>query len=414
MKAHILHIFSGRNLRIRVQTAFLLLFVFLLINPVQSQDKKTLEKSKRKLENQIGYTRKLLNETATKKKASLNDLSLLNRQIKNRQELIDVYNREIKQADAEILNLRNQIADLKKDLERLKEEYGILVYQSYKSRNQVDQWMYIFSADDFYQAYNRIKYIKAIGETRKEAAARIYKKEASLNDEITKLEDLKKSRLELMTSKEQEARELITDKSQKQEAVNGIVKKEKELKHELAQQQKEWQKLNDEIKKIIESQMKKTNSGNKEDKRIPLTPEEKLLAENFVGNRGKLPWPSERGQITSAFGPHPHPQLRITIDNKGVDIRTEQGAKARAVFEGKVIRIIQLGKFKAVLIQHGSYFTVYSNLSDVYVTEGDKVATKQELGLVGTSSETNETILHFELWSSSTNTPQNPEYWINK
>jgi septal ring factor EnvC (AmiA/AmiB activator) len=314
--------------------------------------------------------------------------------------------------------LRNQINELQKDLTKLKADYGLLVYQSYKTRNQTDQWMYIFSADDFYQAFNRIKYIKAIGETRKEAAARIYEKETSLQSQINRLENVKKDRLNLMTAKEQEAKSLISDKSHKEAAVTGIIKKEKELKQQLATQQKEWKKLNDEIKRIIEASMKKTTVTVKgkttETKKIPLTPEETTLASNFAGNKGKLPWPSERGQIISSFGPHPHPQLHVTIDNKGIDIRTERGTKARAVYAGKVNRIIQIGKYKAILIQHGSYFTVYSNLSVVYVSENENVATKQVIGLIATSSDSDETILHFELWSSQTNTPLNPEYWINK
>lgn len=390
----------------------ILLVVFLLVYiDAQAQDKKKLEQSKQKLENQIGYTRKLLNETASKKKSSLNELSLLTRQIKNRQELIEVLNREIDYADAEINKLNKEIDNLKIELTQLKEEYAHLVYQSYKSRNQVDQWMYIFSSTDFYQAYARIKYIKAIGQARKEAADRIIKKQKELNDQILYFQQVKKNRLDLLTSKEQEARSLINDKSKQEESVKDIVKKERELKQQLAQQQKEWNSLNEKIKKLIESAVKSKTNAKTQD-RIPLTPEEKLLAESFAGNKGKLPWPSERGQITSSFGAHAHPQLHVTIDNKGIDLRTEQGAKARAVFDGKVYRIIQLGKFKAILVQHGSYFTVYSNLSDVYVTEGDHVKTKQELGVVGTAADSGETILHFELWNAKTNSPQNPEFWI--
>jgi septal ring factor EnvC (AmiA/AmiB activator) len=390
---------------------FIALLFFAFMAPEQPKDKKKLEQSKKKLENQIGYTRKLLKETSSKKKASLNELSLIKRQISNRKELILVYNREIQQANVEINQHNQDIEDLETQLAQLKLDYGSLIYQSYKARNHTDQWMYIFSSEDFYQAFSRIRYLNAISDSRKAAVKRILNNEESIRQEIALLEKLKEERYALMTSKEQEAQKLNQNKNQQQVVVQRIANKEKDLKRQLAQQRKEWKKLNDEIKRIIAEEMKKQGSSDKPG-RIPLTPAEKELAANFAGNKGKLPWPSERGQITGKFGSHPHPYLRVTVDNKGVDIRTEKGSTARAVFDGKVKTIIQLGKFKAILVQHGSYFTVYSNLSEVYVSPNEMIKTKQALGLVGTSSETGETVLHFELWSTKTNTPQNPQYWL--
>ena len=396
---------SPRKLHLLWLSFFLLIF----IAAAPPQNKKTLEKNKKSLESQIGYTKKLLKETSSERRTSLNELSLLNKQIHNRKELIQVYNQEIRQADIEISLINEQISDLEAELKRLKENYAKLIYQSYKAKNQTDMWMYIFSSDDFYQAFSRIRHIKSIGETRRIAAERIKKREGELKTQIADLQLLKEDRMALMTSKEREAQLLVEDKKQKQVKVNSIMQKEKELKKQLAQQRREWKRLNDEIKKIIAASMEKKGSGSQ---RVPLTPEEKQLAANFAGNKGKLPWPVVRGQITGYFGSHPHPHLHITVDNKGIDIRTEKGSVARAVFEGKVKRIIQLGKFKALILQHGSYWTVYSNLSEVYVSVGDKVETKQELALIGTNTENGETVLHFELWSSASNKPQNPAYWI--
>ena len=392
---------------------FFLTFIItiLAINPAQAQSKKSLEKSKKKLEGKISYTKKLLNETKYQKKASLNELSLLNSQIRNRKELVTVYGREIKQADFEIVEIKSEISTLQSDLQKLKKEYGDLIYQSYKSRSQTDQWMFIFASEDFYQAYSRIKYLQEINEYRREKAIQIIAKEKKLQERIKTLEVLKNSRLQLLISKEAEADALLGDKSAKQKKVNSIIKKEKELNRQLAQQRREWRKLNDEIKRIIAAKMKKNKSGKSE--RLPLTPEEKKLSASFVANKGKLPWPSARGQITSRFGKHPHPTLHVTVDNKGVDIRCEKGAMARAVFTGKVVSIIPLPRFTAVLVQHGNYFTVYSNLVEVYVSEGETIKTKQQTGLVGTDKDSGETILHFELWSSTTSAPQNPEIWIH-
>jgi len=297
------------------------LFIGLLFpSSVWSQNKTALEKSKRNLEKEIGYTRKLLKETENQKKVSISEISLLNKQIKSRQELIEVYNREINQANNEIGLAKKQIEELEASLKKLKEEYGKLIYQTYKSRNAADQWMYVFSSSDFYQAYNRIKYLRAVGEARQEAAKNIVNKEAELTQRIAALERIKQDRTDLMTSKEKEASNLMHDKSRKEVAVKQISQKEKELKQQLSQKQKEWQKLNDEIKKIIEAQMKKAGKADKAAGRLPMTPEEKLLAESFAGNKGKLPWPLERGQIISSFGSHPHPELHVTVDNKGLDI----------------------------------------------------------------------------------------------
>ncbi len=387
------------------------LFMTFAISSLPAQSKKSLERSKKQLEGKISYTKKLLHETKNQKKASLNDLSLLNSQIRNRKELVTVYSREIKQADIEISDIKTEIQGLQKELKNLKKEYGDLIYQSYKSRSKTDQWMFVFSSEDFYQAYRRIKYLQEVSEYRREKAANILAKEKKLKERISALEILKNNRLQLLLAKEAEADALLSDKTEKQKKVNSIMKKEKELNRQLAQQRKEWRKLNDEIKKIIAAKMKSNNSG--KPGRLPLTPEEKKLSSSFVANKGKLPWPSARGQITSHFGRHPHPNLHVTVDNKGVDIRCEKGAMARAVFTGKVVSIIPLPRYTAVLIQHGNYFTVYSNLVEVFVSEGEMVKTKQQIGLVGTDSDSGETILHFELWSSSTNAPQNPESWIH-
>jgi septal ring factor EnvC (AmiA/AmiB activator) len=388
----------------------ILLFVFLLVLPAVSQDKKKLEKSKRQLEHKIRYTRKLLNETKHKKRASLNEISLLNSQIRTRKQLIVLYNSEIKAADLQIGVLKEDISNLDNDIKRLKKEYGRLIYQSYKARSKTDQWMFVFASRDFYQAYKRIKHLKEINEYRREKVEKIVQKEEEKKKSIADLEALKQNRLELLIAKEAEADALLNDKNIKQQKVKTIIQKEKELKNQLAAQRREWQKLNNEIKRIIAAQMKRTDASNP--KRIPLTPAEKKLSASFAGNKGKLPWPSVRGQITSRFGKHPHPNLHVTIDNKGVDIRCEKGAVARAVFDGKVASVIQLPKYKAVLIQHGNYYTVYSNLTDVFVVEGDMVKTKQQLGMIGTDKDSGETILHFELWSATSNTPLNPESWI--
>jgi len=389
----------------------LVLVNILIFNPLLAQDKSKLEDSKKKIEAKIQYTKKLLNETKNLKRNSINEISLLNSQIKNRANLIVVLNTEIVQTESSIVKLSRETKSLEEQLKKLKLEYGNLIYQSYKSSNQYDQWMFILASEDFYQAFNRVKYLQEINEFRREKAEKISKKEMDLRRGISELQKSKNDRLNLMVSKKVEAESLVNDKNIKQQKVKSFSQKELELRKELAAQKNEWDRLNQEVKKTIAKKINKVDV--KSGKVVPLTSQESALSQNFIDNKGKLPWPSERGQLVGKFGLQQHPTLSINIDNKGIDIRCEKGAMARTVFEGKVVSVLQLPKFMAVIIQHGSYFTVYSNLTEVTVSEGSNVKTKQNIGRVGTNKESGETILHFELWSSKTNTPLNPQSWIH-
>ncbi|RLD45835.1 MAG: hypothetical protein DRI86_04895 [Bacteroidetes bacterium] len=402
-------------MRINYKILIFCIFIGLmgLNSPTYAQKKKVtkkqLQSKQRRLEKNISYTKKLLNETKHKKKSSLNQLNLLQQQVKERKRLINAYSNEIVLIDNQINIDRKNIEELKSELKQLKKEYANLIYQSYKSRSQYDQWMFIIASTDFYQAMRRIRYLKEYNTYRRSKADDIIQTKAKIEEEIASYEKQKDERLGLLITKENETQELEKDRLRKKSVINRLQQKEKDLRKQLLQQQKEWNKLNKKLQKIIEEEMRKNSKNNN---RLPMTPAEVQLSKDFVSNIGKLPWPMKRGAIISHFGKHNHPQLHVTIDNKGVDFQCEQSTIARAVFAGKVARIIQMAKYKAVLVKHGNYFTVYNKLGQIFVKEGDMLTTKQKIGVVMTDKDSGETVLHFELWKQLQ--PQNPEKWIIK
>ena len=373
---------SFNNLKYVFRIVFIIA-VIAMINPQYSfaQKEKTQLKNKRqKIAKKISYTKKLLGETKNKKEITLTEYKLLKGQVKDRKSLIRTYNSEIRMLEEQIQEKRQNITQLNEDLSNLKEEYAALIYQSYKSRNNYDQWMFLFASDDFYQAYRRMMYLQEFNDYRRYKAADIQNMAREIEDEIQELEKKKDERLGVLIVKEQETRSLENDSRKKASAVKDLKFQERKLKRNLQKQQNEWRKLDKEIQRLIELEFKNKNGAKG---RLPLTPAEQKLSNSFAANLGKLPWPSKRGLITSRYGVHAHPELNnLQVDNKGLDFRCEKGSSARAVFAGEVVRVIRLPQFYAVLIKHGDYFTVYTKLSTLVVSEGDMVETKQRIGLV--------------------------------
>ncbi len=399
-----------KNTRLFIFVLFIALIGSYNVCFAQKSKKKTkaqLQYQRRKIEKKIGYTKKLLSETKSKKRYSLNQLSLLAKQVNERKKLINSYSNEIILIDNQIVFDNDNIKELNNKLANLKDEYAELIYQSYKSRSHYDQWMFLFSSSDFYQAMRRMRYLKEYNAYRRQKAEDIVATQRKLEQEIASLEKQKAERLGLLINKEKEASELEKDKKKKQLMLSKLQQREDDLKKKLRRQNREWNKLNREIQRLIEEEI---NRKDKNNKKLPMSPAEVQLSKDFVANIGKLPWPTSRGQITSHYGKYNHPHLHVIIDNKGVDFRCEKGAIIRAVFSGTVVKVLKLPQYKAVLIKHGNYYTVYDKLSETFVKAGDKVTTKQNIGTVWTDRESGESILHFEVRKQIT--PQNPERWL--
>lgn len=382
------------------------------------QSKSELEKQKKQLLQDIEFTNKLLNETEENKKATLNELNLLSSKINKRQELINTILREVELIEGQIEETKSIVSSLETDLQRLKDEYALMLYHTYKNQSQYDRLMFILSSADFNQAYKRIKYFQQYAKHRQEQASAIEETQKVLESRTEELADKKLKMAYLVEDKEKEKIQLSTEKEEQDQIVADLKEKEGELKKQLKQKQRDAKKLEKAIARIIEeeirkSKLKEDRAGAKKTKSgFALTPKELELSGAFSNNQGKLPWPSERGVITSSFGEHPHPTLpSIKIENNGIDITTDKGIMARTVYEGTVSAVVSIpGAHKAVIVRHGEFLSVYANLEEVKVKMGDKLTVKQELGTVVTNREDGKTVLHFEIWKGATKL--NPAKWI--
>ncbi|MCD4682339.1 MAG: hypothetical protein K8R86_03565, partial [Bacteroidales bacterium] len=341
----------------------------------QSDDEKSkLQNDKKKIEEEIQYNSQLLKETKKSKKVTLNQLVILKRQISIREKLIQNIYEEVKTVDDQI-NLNNEIVkDLKSDLEKLKEEYATMIYYAYKNRNSYDRLMFIFSSRDFNQAYKRLKYFQQYTAYRTTQAALIEQTRQEIDTTISELKDLKLEKLALLSSLEDERDQLAYVKIQQNSTIKNLNEKEKELLATIKDREKSAKKLQKEIEKIIaeEIRLASKKTGTTKTGSFALTPEEVQLSSDFQLNKGGLPWPLERGIISSTFGEHAHPVLKyVKTKNNGIDILTDGDSKARAVFSGEVTRVMSIPNYNyVIMIRHGEFLSVYSNLAEVYVQKG--------------------------------------------
>lgn len=384
----------------------------------QGQTRKQLERKRKQKEKEIRLTKKLLAQTRSKKKKTLSQLNLLDRQIKMREELISTMADEITIIDKQIDSESANVESLSKELKHLKDEYADMIYRSYKMRESGDLSSYVLASDNFNQAVKRIKYVQQISEDRERQLELIGNMRDSITQQLEQLRKIKKQKSELLTQKEKEKDELKGDKKENSDLIRGLKKRETTLKNDLKYQKQSAKNLDNRIRKLIREEIeraKKRDKG-KETKKgeMALTPEAAALAKEFGRNKGKLPWPVERGVIMRKFGTYAHPELRgITIVNNGIDIATVKNASARSVMEGEVRSVFSIpGMQKAVMVKHGNYFTVYAHLDQVLVNRGDKVKALQSLGIIHTDEGEGKTILHFEVWQNSSNL--NPQLWLVK
>jgi len=390
--------------------AAVIIFLSGYLNITCAQTKEELEQRKGKTQAEIEYTNRLLEETQEKKQNSLNRVRILNKRIQLRNQLLRSINQEISIYNEDIDHKRKLIVELENDMDIVKRQYEMLVQFAFWNKDKNDRLMFILSADNFNMAYKRMKYIQQYARHRKEQAMLIKFMQNDLKIEINELEQIVLQKETLARQKTGENRNLERERRNKDRMVRELSGQEKELKNKIAENQKIARKLEKEIAAIIKASASKGRSRNMYDQ---LTPEEKLISDNFQGNKGKLPWPTERGVVTGRFGKHQHAVLKqVTVQNDGIDISTVQGAEARALFDGVVSKVVAiLGANYTVIIRHGNFLTVYQNLINVRVKPGDEIRVKQILGTIFTEEDTNSTLLHIEIWKELNK--QNPEDWLS-
>jgi septal ring factor EnvC (AmiA/AmiB activator) len=396
------------------------LFVLSLILSVNISAQKTKRQvlEARRIQNQKDqiYINALLSNTKRKEKNLLNDLNDLKDKIKAREKLVVAITNETKELGNEIYLNQLKINENKRNLKALKKDYADMIFKSYKSKSQNSRIMFLLSSENFYQGYKRFQYMKQYTSFRKKQGEEIQKKTLELQALIDTLKIKKELKKELLTEKKKEQEVIENEKSEQEKILSKVKKRESKYRKQIRKFEKEERRIDALIDKAIRDAIvasnKKSSVKPTKEAVFTLTAEAKELASKFTLNKGKLPWPVEKGYVSTYYGKQPHPIVKsATIQSNGVRITTGKGSKARAVFEGEVLAVqVMSGNKKAVLIQHGNYITVYKNLENVLVDIGDKVSTKQAIGTIFTDKITDKTILGFVL-SNNTKT-QNPRNWI--
>lgn len=412
----------------KILFSFLLLLVAMA--GIAQQNRKELEDKRRKLLKDIEQTSNLLNQTKQTKEATLSRYVTLQKQISKRQQLVETLQEEMSYLLDNIERTATVVVALSDDTERLKVEYAEIARHAYRQKLLHSKWLFLLSAKSFNDAFRRWQYLRQYDRYRQRQAKLIMETQQVLVDKIKTLEERKKEKESLLGSEKRHSQMLSLEMDTKNRLLETLKGDEARLAHDLEAKQAAASKLNNAIEKVIREEMERIrreeraaaaaskNSDSKATNTKPATPtatpEIASVSQEFQSNKGNLPWPVKNGVITGHFGRQPHPTIpNIEIVNNGIDIRTDEGAQVRSIFEGTVVGTQFIPGFDyMVILQHGSYYTVYSNLESVSVKKGDKVAIKQTLGKVSKNAKTNTSEVHFEIWKEKTRL--NPQDWVGK
>ena len=349
-----------------------------------------------------------------KKKSALTEVEDLAVKINLRQRLIRVTNEEANRLTQQINVNQRTIDRQRKELQALKDDYAAMIQYSYASKSGQSRLMFLFSSDNFLQAYKRFQYLKQYTSFRKQQGELIAEKTLTLQALNKDLVVQKQKKQDLVKANQVAQITYEKERLTQKELVTALKKRERSYASQIRKKQQKIVAFDKEIQRLIRVAIAASNkaAGKGKAAAFTLTPEEELNGKNFSANKGKLPWPVEKGVVTLGFGTQPHPVVKTTkIQSNGVTIATPDHANVRAVFEGKVLSIVSFkGSNPAVLIQHGNYITSYSNLEAVFVKKGQQIKTKEVIGKVFTHPTTGKTELKFSVFQ--TTTPVNPKGWV--
>ena len=429
---------------------FLLSLIFLCLTSLswsQDSQQEKLEARKAQIQKEIRENEEMLQSVKKKEKTAVHVIVIQANKIKLKESLINTTEKQKKLLNNDMYINQLKINKLKKELGVLKEDYAKMILKSYKSRSEQSRAMFILSSENFLQAYKRAQYMKQYTGFRKAQGEEINSKSKQLVDYNQKLDVQKVAKQKLIAENEKERLSLVKEKNDQQKVINSIKKDKNKIAADIKKKQQESRTIDRQIDRLIREAIAEANRKAAEEKalekakaeakagdtkeeiktrakaivssskavsssKIVLTPEAKIIADNFKANRGRLPFPVEKGFISLGYGDQPHPVFSsLTIHNSGVEITTEAGANARAVFDGEVTSVMILSPVnKAVMIQHGDYFTVYQNLSSVSVSKGDKVSRKETIGKIRTSGD-GKTVIKFLILQNTTY--NNPTSWLS-
>lgn len=397
------------------------LFFFITGGINHAQSTKTLKKREARLKRQIKQTESLINQTKKTQQATLSELAIINKQINYREELSNNLNNQIKQIETDIENNSEEIIALTNQLKKLKIEFKEMVRFAYKNRNKDFNMLYLLASSDINEAYKRMKYINQYAENRKLQAKEVKHTQERLVQENEQLIKNKEEKLLVIDEAKSTKESFEKDKAYQQKVLAKINTNQSSLQQKLNKQKQERDKISkaikDAIKKELAKTKPKTNPKTNKTETFKQSPEAKLLGEKFIENKGRLPWPVNKGTVTRRFGKQQHSVVSTAyIENNGVDISTSKSASVRVVFDGTVTSVLSIpGSGKAVIVSHGDYRTVYANLKEVSVKTGQSLKTKDKIGvLITNSAGISES--HFEIWriSGGDMRPVNPSPWLIK
>ena len=413
----------------------IVLLLFFVVFAIQSyaQSSAELKRRRDKITNELDKLNDEYDRISRDKRTSLKQLSLLKAQIDLREEKIKTANSEIRLLDHQISDNSNNVRSLQSQLDQLKKEYAAMVLFAFRNQSSYNKLMFIFAADNFNQAYKRLKYMQQFGDYRQRQANYIQGTQKELHVKIVELDHNKQEKHSILLDQEKEKEKLGKQKENEAQVVNTLSQQEKRTKKEMAQQNRLLSQIKRAIGASIRREIEEARRKEAEAARVAAakakaenkptavakpasrgtevltaTPESAKLSSDFLGNRGRLPWPVVNGAIVGKFG---LTYIQgIKTDNPGIDIKTSQGASVRAVFSGEVSTVENVDGTYLIVIKHGEYFTAYMNLRSTSVSKGQKVSLKQAIGSAGVDPETGDPQVHFELWKGFT--PQNPQSWI--
>jgi septal ring factor EnvC (AmiA/AmiB activator) len=390
----------------KILATFVIFFGYIAL--IIGQTRNELEEQRRKALEEINYVDKLLKETAEEKDASLNELKIIGRKLNLRESVLRGLQEEISLLSNRIELNDIAISMMNDDLEVMIDDYRNAVIDAFRSEKSNLEISYILSAKDFNQGYKRLKYLQQITKFRRQESELI----KELIDEIEisrkKIEEDLKKVSELKSREERQKYLLIGEQNRQQKVVKSLSNKEKQLQRELAEKRRIAKSIESEISRLIAEERNKASDNS-------MSPELRLLSNNFSENKGRLPWPVERGIITSHFGIHNHPVLKyVKENNSDIEITSNGRTPVQAIFDGTVARVFSIpGANMSIIIKHGKYYTVYSNLVNITVKAGEKVVTKKIIGYVYNDEEKgNEAVLKFMITDEKVNL--DPELWISK
>ena len=377
-----------------------------------AQSKEDLERKRQEITSDINQIEKLIDNSLNKKRALLTNLENLKFKIDLQKKLIMNINNQLNIIIDEIERNNTELNKLLTKQKKVKEDYASMVLKSYKHKSKLNRIIFVFSANNFTQAYKRLQYYKQYIKYKDKQIKQIKLTTTLVDNVLEELDEQKNQKKNLILANEKIKINLDKEDLMQKDMIVEIRSDEKRFTNQIRIKQKQAQDIDKQIEMIIAEATAKVK--NKSLPEFNLTAEAKLISKKFNENKGKLPWPVEKGIVILKYGKQPHPIVRTTtIQSNGVRILTSQNQEVRAIFDGKVYSIIiSKNGSHAILVQHGNFFSVYKNLSEIYVKKGETIETKQVIGKLITNKSSGQTILNFSIFKDGLT--QNPSAWIYK